>query len=137
MTQNHCMQKDSSAKFSIGMGAYTMDSHNTQRHVDANGFVKNEGDVQVGGFPPYPIDYRSIIPSEKQCSNLFVPVCLSATHIAFGSIRMEPVFMVLGQSAAVAAGMAIDKKTSVQKVDYAALQHLLLSKKQILSYNPQ
>ena len=84
----------------VGLGAYGMDSHNTQRYVDKNGYVRNEGDVQVGGFKPYPISYRSIIPKEEECSNLLVPVCLSASHIAFGSIRMEPVFMVLGQSAA-------------------------------------
>ena len=84
--------------------------------------VKNEGDVQVGGFPPYPISYRCLIPKEKQCKNLLVPVCLSATHIAYGSIRMEPVFMVLAQSSAVAASMAIDGKTSVQAIDVKKLQ---------------
>ncbi len=105
----------------IGLAAYTMDSHNCQR-VIVHGMVKNEGDVQVGGFPPYPVSYRSIVPRQKECTNLFVPVCLSASHIAYGSIRMEPVFMVLGQSSATAAAMAIDKKISVQKVPVDQLQ---------------
>lgn len=105
----------------IGMAAYGMDSHNNERVV-VNGMVKNEGDVQVGGFPPYPISYRSITPKRAEVTNLLVPVALSATHIAYGSIRMEPVFMVLGQSAAVAASMAIDAGVPVQRVDVTALQ---------------
>ena len=88
--------------------------------------VKNEGDVQVGGFPPYPISYRSLIPKASECKNLFVPVCLSATHIAYGSIRMEPVFMVLGQSSATAAVQAIDRKISVQEVDVHSVRKKLL-----------
>ncbi len=116
MTENHCMQKGVSAEQSVGMGAYTMDSHHVQRYVDADGQVKNEGDVEVGGFKPYPIDYRSIVPKRSECHNLLVPVCLSSTHMAFGSIRIEPVFMVLGQSAAAAANIAIDDKVSVQDV---------------------
>ncbi|HEV2353156.1 MAG TPA: FAD-dependent oxidoreductase, partial [Puia sp.] len=84
-----------------------------------------EGDVQIGGFGPYPIAYRSIIPKPSECTNLLVPVCLSATHIAYGSIRMEPVFMVLGQSAAVAAHLAISSGRTVQAVDVAALQRIL------------
>lgn len=127
MTQANCEGKEVVTD-AVGMAAYTMDSHNTQRIViEKNGakMVKNEGDVQVGGFPPYPISYRSLIAKEEQCRNLLVPVCLSATHIAYGSIRMEPVFMVMGQSAAVAAVMAIDKKTSVQQVDVTQLQQVL------------
>jgi len=120
MTQANCEGKEK-VDDGVGMAAYTMDSHNIQRIV-VNGMVKNEGNVEVGGFGPYPISYQSIVPKEKECSNLFVPVCLSATHIAYGSIRMEPVFMVLAQSASVAAVMAIDNKTSVQKVDVKKLQ---------------
>ena len=134
MTQHHCVQDSVSAELSIGMGAYTMDSHHVQRYVTQKGFVKNEGDVQVGGFRPYPIDYRSIIPKKEECTNLFVPVCLSATHIAFGSIRMEPVFMVLGQSAAVAAALAIDKQCPVQEVPYSDLKKMLEKGKQVLNY---
>ena len=118
----------------VGLAAYTMDSHNTQRYVDKDGHARNEGDVQVGGFEPYPISYRSIVPNESECSNLLVPVCLSASHIAFGSIRMEPVFMVLGQSAASAACLAIDDGISVQKLDYEKLRKHLLSDRQILEW---
>ncbi len=110
MTQANCEGKEV-VKDGVGMAAYAMDSHNCQRLV-VSGMVKNEGDVQIGGFGPYPIAYRCIIPKTEDCKNLLVPVCLSATHIAYGSIRMEPVFMVLGQSAAVAAAMAIDAKRS-------------------------
>ena len=120
MTQANCEGKETITD-GVGMAAYTMDSHNIQRLV-VNGMVKNEGDVQMGGFPPYPISYRSLIPKIEECKNLLVPVCLSATHIAYGSIRMEPVFMVLGQSSAVAASMAIDSKKSVQEIDVRALQ---------------
>jgi len=118
----------------VGLGAYGMDSHNTQRYVDKNGYVRNEGDVQVGGFKPYPISYRCIIPKEEECSNLLVPVCLSASHIAFGSIRMEPVFMVLGQSAATAGCLAIDDEVSVQQLDYGKLNERLLIDRQILKW---
>src|SRR5690606_27779848 len=86
---------------------------------------KNEGNVEIGGFGPYPISYRSLIPKQEDARNLFVPVALSASHIAYGSIRMEPVFMVLSQSAAVAACMAIDEELSVQEVDVKALQKIL------------
>lgn len=114
MTQNHCQGKEV-IKDDVGYAAYTMDSHNCDRLV-VNGMVKNEGNVEVGGFPPFPISYRSIIPKRNEVSNLLVPVCLSASHIAYGSIRMEPVFMVLGQSAAFAACLAIDSKSAVQDV---------------------
>lgn len=134
MTELHCRQAGVSAEQSIGMGAYTMDSHHVQRYVNEDGWVKNEGDVQVGGFKPYPIDYRSIVPKKNECRNLLVPVCLSATHMAFGSIRMEPVFMVLGQSAALAACLAIDEKIPVQDIDYEVLKTILLEKDVILKY---
>lgn len=126
MTQANCEGKEV-VKDKVGMAAYTMDSHNCQRIV-VNGMVKNEGDVQIGGFGPYPIAYRSIIPKAEDCKNMLVPVCLSATHIAYGSIRMEPVFMVLAQSAAVAACIAIDNKQAVQDVDVAKLQEILREK---------
>lgn len=119
---------------SVGLAAYTMDSHNIQRYVTREGFVRNEGDVQVGGFSPYPISYRSIVPKPGDCSNLLVPVCLSASHISYGSIRMEPVFMVLGQSAATAASMALDARTDVQVVNYPKLRERLLQDKQVLDW---
>jgi hypothetical protein len=102
------------------MAAYTMDSHNTQRIVvEKNGkkMVKNEGNVEVGGFPPYPVSYRALIPKAEDCGNLLVPVCLSASHIAYGSIRMEPVFMALAQATAIAANEAIRRGVPVQQVD--------------------
>lgn len=134
MTQHDCQGKVR-ANDPIGLAAYTMDSHNQQRYVDANGHVRNEGDVQVGGFSPYPISYRSIVPKRDECANLLVPVCLSASHIAFGSIRMEPVFMVLGQSAATAAVQAIQQKTAVQDIDYESLCQRLLQDKQVLVWS--
>lgn len=120
MTQNNCQGREV-VDDAIGMAAYTMDSHNCQRIV-VNGMVKNEGNVEEGGFGPYPISYRSIIPKPEQCRNLLVPVCLSASHIAYGSIRMEPVFMVLAQSAAVAASLALDSNNDVHSIDIKKLQ---------------
>jgi hypothetical protein len=133
MTQHNC-QGRAVADDAVGLAAYTMDSHNVQRYVDSNGHVRNEGDVQVGGFSPYPISYRSIVTKESECQNLFVPVCLAATHIAYGSIRMEPVFMVLGQSSATAAAIAIDDGVSAQQVDYRRLRQRLLADKQVLEW---
>jgi hypothetical protein len=106
----------------VGMGSYQLDSHNCTRFIDANGRVKNDGDVQLPPKAPYGISYRSVVPKRDQATNLFVPICLSTSHIAYGSIRMEPVFMVLGQSSAVAACMAIDNKTPVQDVKYDKLR---------------
>ncbi len=131
MTQHNC-QGQVVAEQPIGLAAYTMDSHNVQRHVTPTGFVSNEGDVQVGGFSPYTIDYGSIVPKQEQCSNLLVPVCLSASHMAFGSIRMEPVFMALAQSAATAAVHSVQQDVAVQNVDFSKLQERLLSDKQNL-----
>ena len=135
MTQKHCERFDV-AEDPVGLGAYGMDSHNIQRYIDSNGFVQNEGNVEAPVAGPYPVSYRSIIPKKEESTNLFVPVCLSATHIAYGSIRMEPVFMILGQSAATAACIAIDKKTSVQDIEYKTLNSQLLKDGQILSANP-
>ncbi|MGA2749813.1 MAG: FAD-dependent oxidoreductase [Verrucomicrobiota bacterium] len=132
MTENNC-RKTLEAPDSIGLAAYTMDSHNCRRIV-REGRVENEGDTQVGGFPPYPVSYRSLTPRQGECANLLVPVCLSASHIAYGSIRMEPVFMVLGQSAAVAAGLAIEEKVPVQRIDYAELRRRLLAAGQVLEW---
>jgi len=133
MTEHNC-RGERIAPQPVGLAAYTMDSHNVQRYINKDGYVKNEGDVEVGGFEPYPISYFSIVPKSSECSNLLVPVCLSASHIAFGSIRMEPVFMVLGQSAATAACLAIEGGTSVQKVNYDQLRKRLLADKQHLDW---
>ncbi len=136
MTQHHC-QGRAVADDAVGLAAYTMDSHNVQRYIDSQGQVRNEGDVQVGGFSPYPIAYRSLVPRKSECENLFVPVCLAASHIAYGSIRMEPVFMVLGQSAATAAMLAIEAGVSVQDVPYDTLRTRLLADHQVLSWTRQ
>jgi len=133
MTQLHCQRRETAGD-SVGMGAYTMDSHNVQRHVTAEGKVKNEGDVQVGGFPPYPVGYSAIVPKKDEVKNLFVPVSLSASHISFGSIRMEPVFMILGQSAATAAAHAISEDKPVQEIDREKLRERLLADKQVLEH---
>ena len=119
---------------SVGMGSYNMDSHNCARYVTAAGFVQNEGDVQESPGGPYQISYRAIVPKRGECPNLLVPVCVSSSHIAYGSIRMEPVFMVLGQSAATAAVLAIDARCDVQSIDPAKLRAKLLADKQVLEY---
>lgn len=123
MTEHNCLGQVT-VKDGIGMASYGMDSHNTERIV-VNGMVKNEGNVEVGVPHPYPVSYRALTPKREECTNLLVPVCLSASHIAYGSIRMEPVFMVLGQAAAMAASMAIDEKVPVQKIDIQKLQNWL------------
>jgi hypothetical protein len=109
----------------VGMGSYTVDSHNVQRYVKPDGFVQNEGDIGVGTPKPYSISYRSLVPKKEECKNLLVPVCVSSSHIAYGSIRMEPVFMILGQSAVTAASLAIDEGISVQEVQYDKLKRQL------------
>lgn len=130
MNQHHCSGKTIAAD-SIGLAAYSMDSHHTQRHVK-NGMVKNEGDVQMTVPNPYPISYRSIVPKVGQCPNLLVPWSLSATHMAFGSIRMEPVFMILSQSAALGADLAIRDNLGVQQVSYSKLRPVLVAAGQAL-----
>ena len=123
MTEHNCRGAEKVTD-GVGMAAYTMDSHNCQRII-VNGMVKNEGNVEVGGFPPYPVSYRSLTPKRSECQNLLVPVCLSSSHIAYGSIRMEPVFMVLGESAAIASSMAIDENVPVQSINVKELKNIL------------
>jgi len=124
------------AEDSVGLGSYNMDSHNVRRFVTAEGFVQNEGDIQVSPGGPYLISYRSIIPAKDQISNLAVPAALSSTHIAFGSIRMEPVFMILGQSAATAAVLAMESKIALQSLPYAKLRERMLQDGQVLDLPP-
>lgn len=133
MTENEC-RTIKVVSDPIGLASYTMDSHNCQRVV-IDGAVRNEGDVQSGVPRPYSISYRSIVPKEAECTNLLVSVCLSSSHIAYGSIRMEPVFMILGQTAGTAAAMAIDNGVAVQKVDYNKLKERLLADKQVLVWD--
>jgi hypothetical protein len=134
MTEHHCTSAEI-MEDSVGMAAYTMDSHNCQRFAK-DGRIWNEGDVQVHGGLPYPISYRCVIPKKGECENLFIPFCLSASHIAFGSIRMEPVFMILAESCAHAAKVALQSNTSVQNLSYAVLRAELEKAGQVLSGVP-
>ena len=142
MTEANCRGR-TVAPEPVAMGAYTMDSHHVRRHVGADGFVRNEGDVQVSRdakgkrFPPYPIGYGAITPKRGECTNLLVPVCLSATHIAFGSIRMEPVFFALGQAAGTAASIAASRGVAVQDVPYGELSRRLAADGQVTGRGAQ
>ena len=133
MTENE-LRKKRPTPDSVGMGSYTIDSHNVQRYITPEGHVQNEGDIGVSTGGPYEIAYGALVPKRGEAENLLVPVCVSSSHIAFGSIRMEPVFMILGQSAATAAVMAIDAKIPVQDVPYAKLREQLLKDGQILNF---
>ena len=132
MTEHDCLVRKETPQ-AVGMGSYTMDSHNVQRYVKPDGYVQNEGDIGVHG-PPYKIAYGSLVPKKQECENLLVPVAVSSSHIAFGSIRMEPVFMILGQSAATAAVMSVDQGVAVQDLPYADLKERLLADGQVLEY---
>jgi hypothetical protein len=125
MTQKHCEGLEV-VEDAAGLAAYGMDSHHVQRYITEEGKVRNEGNVEAWVKGPYPISYRSLTPKASECVNLLVPVCLSATHIAFGSIRMEPVFMVLGQTAATAGSLVLDEGITVQELDYETLRKQLL-----------
>jgi len=137
VTTEHHLRGLKETPHSVGMGSYTMDSHNVQRYVatDTSGkpYVLNEGDVQVDPGGPYQISYKSLIPKEEECKNLLVPVCLSSSHIAFGSVRMEPVFMILAHSAATAASLAIEDGVIVQRVSYEKLKNKLMDDGQVLA----
>lgn len=135
MTEHDCLDAVDTPD-SVGMGSYTLDSHNVQRYVKPDGFVQNEGDIGIKTPRPYEIAYGSITPKKSDCVNLLVPVCVSSSHAAFGSIRMEPVFMVLGQSAATAACLSIDQKIAVQDLSYSELREHLLDDDQVLTYTP-
>jgi hypothetical protein len=126
MTEHDTLNKTQIAD-PVGMGSYTLDSHHCQRMITADGHVQNEGDIGVGTKGPYKISYRSITPKKTECENLLVSICMSSSHIAFGSIRMEPVFMILGQSAATAAAHAIDEGKAVQDIDYPRLRERLVA----------
>lgn len=133
MTENDVLVKRPVPN-SVGMGSYTMDSHHTQRYVTPEGWVQNEGDIGVPAPRPYQIALGSLLPKQEECSNLIVPVCVSCSHIAFGSIRMEPVFMILGQSAGTIASMALDKNKDIHDLSYSEIREKLLSDGQILEY---
>ena len=133
MTENNVVKANrQEAKNAIGMGSYALDCHMVSRVVGADGKVYDEGSI-FAATTPYPIGYQSILPKKMECTNLLVPVCLSASHVAFSTIRMEPVYFVLGQSAGTAAALAIDQQTTLQDLPYATLQKQLLADKQILT----
>ena len=134
MTENELLKKKPTPG-SVGMGSYTIDSHNVQRYITPEGHVQNEGDIGTSLSAPYEIAYGSLVPKRGEAENLFVPVCVSSSHMAFGSIRMEPVFMILGQSAATAAAMAMDAGQAVQDVPYEKLRERLLADGQVLGHN--
>jgi hypothetical protein len=135
MTENELLKKRPTPE-PVGMGSYGIDSHNIQRYITPEGYVQNEGDIGVSTKGPYQISYGSLVPKKGQAANLLVPVALSSSHIAYGSIRMEPVFMILGQSAATAAVMAIDGNLAVQDVPYDKLRERLLADGQVLEFTP-
>ncbi len=116
----------------IGMGSYSLDSHNVQRFVTKEGYVQNEGDIGVHPEKPYSISLGTLLPKREECTNLLVPVCVSSSHTAFGSIRMEPVFMILGQSAAAAGILAIENNLAVQDISYESLHKILMEENQVL-----
>ena len=130
MTERHCRGLETVTR-PVAMAAYGMDSHHVRRYVAADGSVRNEGDVEVH-VEPYPIDYGAIVPRRGECENLLVPVCVSSSHIAFGSIRMEPVFFALGQAAGAAAAISLADGCAVQCVDYARLRRSLETCGQVL-----
>ena len=135
MTENDVLGKRELPR-PVGMGSYTMDSHNVQRYVTPEGFVQNEGDLGVRPDRPYQIDMGAIMPKKEECRNLLVPVCVSSSHIAFGSIRMEPVFMILGQSAGIIGSMAVEKHRAVQDINYEGnVKKKLEADGQVLSFN--
>jgi hypothetical protein len=125
------LQTDRTKPDSIAMGSYNSDSHNIQRVATPDGGVRNEGDVQVS-VKPYEIAFGTILPKKQETVNLLVPVCLSASHVAYSSVRMEPQYMMLGQAAGVTAAMAVQGKTAVQEIDVKALQKHLREQKAIL-----
>ena len=132
MTENEVLGKNP-VPHPIGMGSYTMDSHNVQRYITPEGFAQNEGDIGVHPEKPYQIELGAVLPKSQECDNLLVPVCLSSSHIAYGSIRMEPVFMILGQSAATIAGLALEKGLKVQDIPYEEIRQALEKDGQVLS----
>ena len=131
LTEHECLG-NREVKQPIGMGSYALDSHNVRRYVTPEGTVQNEGDIGVYPKRPYHIGYGSLVPKRGECENLLVPVCLSASHIAYGSARMEPVFMLLGDAAATAAVLAARAGSAVQDVDYPSLRGLLEAQGQVL-----
>jgi hypothetical protein len=136
MTQND-IEENTTKEHAVGMGSYALDSHHIQRVVTPEGELINEGNFTIRINGPYEIPYESIIPKEKECANLLVPVCVSSSHVAFGSIRMEPVYMVLGQTAGTAASLALEADNNVHRVEYETLRSQLIRDGQTLKYEKE
>ena len=134
MTENDIMS-NRQVPDPVAMGSYTMDSHNIQRYVTDEGYVQNEGDLGVEPPKPYQISLGAILPRAGECNNLLIPVCVSATHIAFGSIRMEPVFMSLGQVAGTLASLSVEHDVPVSRIPYTKLKERLIADGQVIEYN--
>lgn len=130
MLEHNCLGKVTT-EYSVGFGDYEMDSHIVQRFIDGNGNIQNEGQVMVNPPSPYRIDYRALLPKETECSNLLVPVCLSASHIAYGSLRMEPVFMTLGQASACIAVLALSQGKTIQEINYYDLKKVMIDREMV------
>lgn len=125
MTQRD-IQVDLTKPDVIGMGSYNSDSHNVQRYLQEDGTVQNEGNMEVA-VTPYQIPYRVLLPKRKQATNLLVPVCVSSSHVVYSTLRMEPVYMIMGQAAGVAARMAISGKVDLHDIDTKGLAEKLRS----------
>ncbi len=136
MTEHDCRRVNVTDQ-AIGMGSYTMDSHNVQRYITSMGCVQNEGNIEEGTGGPYVIPYGCILPKKNECDNLLVTCAVSSSHIAYGSIRMEPVFMILGQSAATAAGMALETNTDLHELPYPRLRERLMADGQRLDLDKE
>lgn len=115
----------------VALGSYALDSHVVSMFVDENRQLRLEG-AFFENVRPYPISYRALLPKRTEVSNLIVPVCISASHAAYGSARMEPVFMMLGQSAATAASLAIQQQVGLHDLSYATLRARLEADGQVL-----
>lgn len=135
LTEHHLTGR-ATTPLPVGMGSYSIDSHNVQRYVTSEGWVQNEGDLGVPLPAPYPIDHGVLLPPRDQAANLLVPVCVSASHVAYGSVRMEPVFMIPGQSAGTAAALAVEAGCAVQDLPYESLRRWLPADGQVLEPAP-
>ena len=135
MTEHELLKRRPTPK-PVGMGSYGIDSHNVQRYITPEGYVQNEGDIGVSTEGPYQIAYGSLTPKRDECVNLLVPVAASASHVAYGSLRMEPQYMIIGHAAGVAAKMAVERNAAVQEIDTTALTAKLKAQRAVFEYTP-
>lgn len=135
MTQRD-IQTDLTKPDAIGMGSYNSDSHNVQRYVTEEGYAQNEGNMEVA-VSPYQVPYRILLPKRDEVTNLLVTICFSASHVTYSTLRMEPVYMIIGQAAGMAAKMAIKDEVAVQDIDTTALRSRLLEQRAVMEWNSQ